>query len=100
MSILVNKPLGTSSIISFCFPLRGRPFNRKIKYTVFMAKIVRALRQIALEVFPPSLLSLASQQCSREVYRSGLSLGYCKHGYIRGLVKGHRGPGGYVKKKN
>jgi hypothetical protein len=50
-------------MLSLCFSLLNRHSHRKIKYTVFIAKVASTLRQIALEVFPPSLLSLASQQC-------------------------------------
>ena len=57
MGILLLKPLDTSSMISFCFLLMSRQFSRKIKSTVFLAQGVSALREIALEVSPPFLLS-------------------------------------------
>lgn len=58
MGILLIKPLDTSSIISFCFLLKSGQFSRKIKSTVFLVQGVSALREIALEIFPPFLLSL------------------------------------------
>lgn len=73
MGILLIKPLDTSSIISFCFLLMSGQFSRKIKSTVFLVQGVSALREIALEIFPPFLLSPI---LAMEAY---LRKAFCKH---------------------